>query len=82
MKELAWDIGIGLRMDLNFFVVRLDLGYALYDPAFNEGDRWTFNKINNDDYLIFKQPRNNDIGFYKFSFKDFLGINFAIGYPF
>lgn len=82
MKELAWDLGIGLRMDLNFFVVRLDLGYALYDPAFNEGDRWTFNKINNDDYLIFKQPRNKDVGFYKFSFKDFLGINFAIGYPF
>ena len=84
MKELAWDIGVGLRMDLSFFVVRLDLGYALYDPAFPAGNRWTINKINNEDYKIYKDPRSNDLplGYYKFSVKDFLGINFAIGYPF
>lgn len=84
MKELAWDVGVGLRMDLNFFVVRLDLGYAIYDPAFPAGDRWTFNKINNSDYVIKKDPRSSDLplGYYKFSVKDFLGINFAIGYPF
>ncbi|MEZ5026826.1 MAG: BamA/TamA family outer membrane protein [Chitinophagales bacterium] len=87
MKELAWDVGVGLRMDLNFFVIRFDVGYALYDPAFTEGDRWTFNKINNNDYKIYKDPRDTrnhtyPLGFYKFSFKDFLGLNFAIGYPF
>ncbi|MDB5228916.1 MAG: hypothetical protein JWN78_3109 [Bacteroidota bacterium] len=81
-KELAWDMGIGLRMDLNFFVVRFDVGYALYDPAFPAGDRWTFNKINNDNYKLYKQPRKESLGFYKFSFKDFVGLNFAIGYPF
>lgn len=82
IKELAWDVGIGLRMDLNFFVMRLDLGYALYDPAFNVGDRWTFNKINNENYKIEKTPKNGVTGMYKFSASDFLGINFAIGYPF
>ncbi len=84
IKELAWDVGVGLRMDLNFFVVRFDVGYQLYDPAFPEGNRWTFDKINNPDFLIKKDPRSKDLplGDYKFSFKDFLGLNFAIGYPF
>lgn len=82
MKELAWDVGFGLRMDLNFFVVRFDVGIALYDPAFEEGNRWTFNKINNDAELIYKQPRGKELGWYKFQFRDFVGLNFAIGYPF
>lgn len=81
-KELAWDVGVGLRMDLTFFVMRFDVGYALYDPAFSVGDRWTFNKINNDNYKLYKQPKKQDLGFYPFSVKDFLGLNFAIGYPF
>ncbi len=84
MKELAWDVGFGLRMDLNFFVLRFDVGYALYDPAFPAGNRWTFNKINNEDFKLYKDPRSKDLplGKYKFSVKDFLGLNFAIGYPF
>ena len=82
MQELAWDVGAGLRMDLNFFVVRFDVGIALYDPAFPKGNRWTFNKINNEDFTVYKQPRNKELGFYKLGVKDFLGLNFAIGYPF
>ncbi len=82
MKELAWDVGVGLRMDLNFFVVRFDVGYALYDPAFPAGDRWTFNKINNNNYKVYKQPRKKALDYYPFSPKDFFGLNFAIGYPF
>ena len=84
IKELAWDVGAGLRMDLSFFVVRFDVGFKIYDPAFPEGKRWVFDKINNDDYLIKKDPRSKDLplGDYKFSFQDFIGLNFAIGYPF
>lgn len=82
IKELAWDVGFGLRMDLNFFVVRLDVGVALYDPAFPEGNRWTFNKINNDEFPILKTPKGKSLGLYKISPGDLIGINFAIGYPF
>jgi outer membrane protein assembly factor BamA len=84
MKELAWDVGVGVRMDLNFFVIRFDVGYQLYDPAFPEGERWTFNKINNSDYKIYKDPKSKDLplNYYNFSFKDFIGLNFGIGYPF
>jgi hypothetical protein len=71
-------------MDLNFFVIRFDVGYQLYDPAFPEGERWTFNKINNSDYKIYKDPKSKDLplNYYNFSFKDFIGLNFGIGYPF
>lgn len=85
-KELAWDAGFGLRMDLNFFVVRFDVGFALYDPSFPEGDRWIFNKINNENYKLQTsrrdENRNKVVGVYRFNMKDFVGLNFAIGYPF
>lgn len=89
MKELAWDAGLGLRMDFNFFVLRFDVGFELYDPAFDEGDRWVFNKVNNPDYTLLttrKIGRGKSAekvqGEYMFKFKDFVGLNFAIGYPF
>lgn len=31
-KSLAADWGLGLRCDLNFFVVRIDMGMKIYDP--------------------------------------------------
>ena len=35
-KHLAWDVGLGLRLDLNFAVIRLDLGFKTYNPATSE----------------------------------------------
>lgn len=39
-KEIALGTGIGLRMDLDFFVVRFDFGFKLYNPALPESKRW------------------------------------------
>ena len=47
-KHLAWDVGLGLRLDLNFAVIRLDLGFKTFNPAtseWNGPDRW-FKKNN------------------------------------
>lgn len=40
LGEIALGTGFGLRYDLSFFVVRLDLGFKTYNPAHEKGDRW------------------------------------------
>jgi outer membrane protein assembly factor BamA len=43
-KEFAIGAGVGLRLDFDFFIIRLDAGVPLRDPSYPENDRWTFNK--------------------------------------
>jgi len=40
LDEIALGSGFGLRYDLSFFVIRLDLGFKTYNPAHEKGDRW------------------------------------------
>jgi outer membrane protein assembly factor BamA len=42
--QIAIGAGFGLRWDLTFFVIRLDLAVPLKDPKLLAGDRWTFDK--------------------------------------
>ncbi len=42
LSELAIGTGIGLRLDLSFFVIRFDFAVPIKDPEFPIGDRWTF----------------------------------------
>jgi len=66
-KEIAVGAGIGLRMDFDFLVIRLDLATKAVDPAKPEGSRWVFDNIN------FRQP---------FGVRGQTVFNFGIGYPF
>ena len=44
-KQLAFDAGFGLRLDVSFLILRLDLAYALRNPyADNTGNYWRFNE--------------------------------------
>ncbi|HET8886931.1 MAG TPA: BamA/TamA family outer membrane protein [Salinimicrobium sp.] len=45
LKDIAVGSGFGLRYDLDFFVIRVDVGFKTYDPAKPEGSRW-FNDYN------------------------------------
>ncbi len=40
LKELAVATGAGLRLDLSFFVFRLDVGIPIRKPSLPEEDRW------------------------------------------
>jgi len=40
LSTIAGDWGLGLRLNLNFIVVRLDLGIKEYDPSKEAGSRW------------------------------------------
>jgi outer membrane protein assembly factor BamA len=39
-KQLAVGAGIGIRLDFNFFVIRLDAALKLHNPVRPEGERW------------------------------------------
>lgn len=40
LKDMALGTGIGFRYDLNFFVIRLDVGFKTYNPAKAMSERW------------------------------------------
>jgi outer membrane protein insertion porin family len=42
--QIAIGTGVGIRWDLNFFVLRLDVAAPIKDPKLPVGDRWTFDK--------------------------------------
>ena len=39
-KEIAVGMGLGLRLNFSFLVIRFDYGVKMYDPAEDEGERW------------------------------------------
>jgi hypothetical protein len=43
-KEFALGTGAGIRLDFDFFIIRLDAGVPLRNPVYSENDRWMFNK--------------------------------------
>jgi len=45
IKEIAASYGAGLRVDLNFFVLRLDIGIPARKPWLPEGQRWVLDQF-------------------------------------
>ncbi len=39
-REIAMGAGVGIRLDFNFFLVRLDAAFPLRNPALASGERW------------------------------------------
>jgi outer membrane protein assembly factor BamA len=67
MKELAVGGGIGLRLDVAFLVVRLDVAIPFRKPYLPDGQRWVFDRID----FSSRQWRSENIVW-----------NLGIGYPF
>ncbi|MFS8615392.1 MAG: BamA/TamA family outer membrane protein [Solitalea sp.] len=67
LKEIAVGTGMGLRVDLSFFVIRLDVAFPLRKPYLPEGERWVIDRVDFSD----KDWRRENLVF-----------NIAIGYPF
>lgn len=42
LGQIALGTGLGIRVDFNFFIIRLDCGIKLKDPSRPEKDRWMF----------------------------------------
>ena len=54
-KQLAMAYGLGLRLDFNYFILRLDLGMKLYNPAVTGKSKWviTYQNFQRDAALHF-----------------------------
>ncbi|RYZ56115.1 MAG: hypothetical protein EOP49_01215, partial [Sphingobacteriales bacterium] len=66
-KQLAVDAGVGLRLDFQIILLRLDLAFPIRKPWLSNRDQWVFDQINPAD----KKWRQDNLIF-----------NIAIGYPF
>lgn len=47
LEDLALGTGVGMRYDLDFLIVRLDLGFALHDPASTRSGYFATGKFSN-----------------------------------
>jgi outer membrane protein assembly factor BamA len=67
LKQIAIGTGVGLRIDLSYFLLRFDLATPLRKPYQTDGSEWVINKINFRDRDWRKQN---------------LVFNIGVGYPF
>jgi hypothetical protein len=77
VQQIAVGAGFGIRIDLSFFLIRLDIAYPLKNPSLIEGERWFFQP--KTEYENFKNSLSNSSnlpGLYTPQ------INIGIGYPF
>lgn len=51
-REFAIDVGLGLRLDFNFFILRVDFAIPLRDPSQPEGERWVIDKWQFSDFIV------------------------------
>ncbi|HIX53656.1 MAG TPA: BamA/TamA family outer membrane protein [Candidatus Sphingobacterium stercoripullorum] len=75
--HLAIGTGFGLRIDMNYFVIRLDAGLKVKDPQFSGSKQWVIKELFNS--REFKRE------FYQTHQPDrygFIQYNFGVGLPF
>jgi outer membrane protein assembly factor BamA len=70
-KDLAIGIGSGLRLDANYFLIRLDFAYKVKDPARQTNDGWL--DLSN---IKLRERRSNGVEINNLVFQ------FGIGLPF
>src|SRR5690606_32309660 len=73
-KDIAIGGGIGFRIDLDFFIVRLDFATKLRDPALPAGEKWFYEEHTTHDML--REELNLK------PYRGGINVNFGIGYPF
>ena len=75
-KEIAIGSGVGIRIDLSFFIIRLDVGIKIRDPQFDVNDRWVIQHLFDSNWRHDFSVENNNTQYTFFTY------NLGIGYPF
>ncbi len=66
ISEIAFGAGLGLRFDLDFFVIRLDFAAPIKNPSLIKGQRWIWDEQWGEERKPYYRPQ----------------FNLGIGYPF
>ena len=78
-SQIAVGGGFGLRLDFDFFLIRLDLAIPIHNPYMFEGERWIWEDRNQYDVNLLTKPDWYTEGLSRpFSPR----VNIGIGYPF
>lgn len=75
-KQLAVGAGVGIRLDMDYFIFRLDAAVKIKDPQFSGSDQWVIKNIFN------KEFKQNYINTHFPDIYRFVQYNFGIGLPF
>ena len=78
VSEIAIGSGLGIRIDFEYFLVRMDVGVQMKDPSKVEGERWFFEPKN--EYNQFIHDHNFDVR--EYSMLRTRVFNLGIGFPF
>jgi outer membrane protein assembly factor BamA len=78
VSEIAIGGGFGLRVDFDYFLVRLDVGVQLKDPAKVQGERWLWQP--KDEYLAYLASTGNPVD--RIKLRNNTVFNLGIGFPF
>lgn len=77
LSQIALGTGFGLRLDMDYFIIRLDAGLKLKDPQFTGSKQWVIKEFFNarEFKQAFYQARRPDR-------YNFIQYNFSVGLPF
>lgn len=77
LNQIAIGAGVGVRFDLDYFVVRLDAGVKVRDPQFRGSEQWVISELFNVREFKRNYRTTNAPDRY-----NFIQYNFGIGLPF
>lgn len=80
-REIALGGGVGFRVDLDFFIIRADIGLQLHDPSLPMRERWIFQPKDEINRLR-REAADIDPDFEYSPYFPGINFNLGIGYPF
>lgn len=63
ISELAWDAGVGTRLNLSVFIIRFDFAIPIRFPRNSVGNRWVISGISENNWLLNNTNFNFGIGY-------------------
>ena len=79
-REIAVSVGVGVRLDFDFFIVRFDVGMPITNPALPDGEKWIFQpktKFNAESEAVYGADYKSIV-----PYPYIPNFHFGIGYPF